>query len=252
MNVPSSFRRIWRNCWRYTRCWVRRRTSFTPLMSSSKRATSWSWRPGTPPPWRDTSFWWENRSLTSHKNTFLCSECCEGHCGEICWGQTLPAQVKLKQVNHLLPGPPLCKDTLGEHEQISQLLILPDDINILWLFLISFRLDVSYLHNSGYLQCLGLLPPHPTTTHWKKTMLETRILIHTLKCTAISKISFFFCQFNHMLLYCVPKFSLGGPKYTVRTRIGIDGMKVLETTNEDYPHTFQVSGKERMLELQAR
>lgn len=62
-----------------------------------------------------------------------------------------------------------------------------------------------------------------------------------------------FCrQFNNMLLYCVPKFSLGGAKYTVRTRIGIDGMKVLETTNEDYPHTFQVSGKERTLELQAR
>ncbi|KAK2841976.1 hypothetical protein Q5P01_012176 [Channa striata] len=57
--------------------------------------------------------------------------------------------------------------------------------------------------------------------------------------------------FNNMLLYCVPKFSLGGPKYTVRTRIGIDGMKVLETSNEDYPHTFQVSGKERTLELQA-
>lgn len=55
-----------------------------------------------------------------------------------------------------------------------------------------------------------------------------------------------------MLLYCVPKFSLGGPKYTVRTRIGIDGMKVLETANEDYPYTFQVSGKERTLELQAR
>ncbi|XP_067356309.1 FYVE, RhoGEF and PH domain-containing protein 4a isoform X3 [Channa argus] len=57
--------------------------------------------------------------------------------------------------------------------------------------------------------------------------------------------------FNNMLLYCVPKFSLGGPKYTVRTRIGIDGMKVLESSNEDYPHTFQVSGKERTLELQA-
>lgn len=63
----------------------------------------------------------------------------------------------------------------------------------------------------------------------------------------------FLCsQFNNMLLYCVPKFSLGGAKYTVRTRIGIDGLKVLETTNEDYPHTFQVSGKERTLELQAR
>uniref|UniRef100_A0A3P9Q9Y4 FYVE, RhoGEF and PH domain containing 4a n=1 Tax=Poecilia reticulata TaxID=8081 RepID=A0A3P9Q9Y4_POERE len=49
--------------------------------------------------------------------------------------------------------------------------------------------------------------------------------------------------FNNMLLYCVPKFSLGGPKYTVRTRIGIDGMKVRETSNEDHPHTFQVSAK---------
>lgn len=55
-----------------------------------------------------------------------------------------------------------------------------------------------------------------------------------------------------MLLYCVPKFSLVGQKFTVRTRIGIDGMKVTETFNEDYPHTFQVSGKERTLELQAR
>ncbi|XP_031420416.1 FYVE, RhoGEF and PH domain-containing protein 4a isoform X8 [Clupea harengus] len=57
--------------------------------------------------------------------------------------------------------------------------------------------------------------------------------------------------FNNFLLYCVPKFSLVGQKFTVRTRIGIDGMKVVETTNEDYPHTFQVSGKERTLELQA-
>ncbi|KAG7455992.1 hypothetical protein MATL_G00246990 [Megalops atlanticus] len=57
--------------------------------------------------------------------------------------------------------------------------------------------------------------------------------------------------FNNMLLYCVPKFSLVGQRFTVRTRIGIEGMKVLETSNEDYPHTFQVSGKERTLELQA-
>lgn len=66
------------------------------------------------------------------------------------------------------------------------------------------------------------------------------------------RFSSLFSQFNNMLLYCVPKFSLGGPKYTVRTRIGIEGMTVRETTNEDYPHTFQVSGKERTLELQAR
>ncbi len=62
----------------------------------------------------------------------------------------------------------------------------------------------------------------------------------------------FFSQFNNMLLYCMPKFSLVGQRFTVRTRVGVKGMKVLETSNEDYPHTFQVSGKERTLELQAR
>uniref|UniRef100_H3CTQ5 FYVE, RhoGEF and PH domain containing 4a n=1 Tax=Tetraodon nigroviridis TaxID=99883 RepID=H3CTQ5_TETNG len=76
---------------------------------------------------------------------------------------------------------------------------------------------------------------------------------HILKLAArnTSAMERYLFLFNNMLLYCVPKFSLGGAKYTVRTRIGIDGMKVLETTNEDYPHTFQVSGKERILELQA-
>ncbi|CAI5664863.1 FYVE, RhoGEF and PH domain-containing protein 4a isoform X1 [Oreochromis niloticus] len=76
---------------------------------------------------------------------------------------------------------------------------------------------------------------------------------HILKLAArnTSAMERYLFLFNNMLLYCVPKFSLGGPKYTVRTRIGIDGMKVLETINEDYPHTFQVSGKERTLELQA-
>ncbi|XP_006727766.1 FYVE, RhoGEF and PH domain-containing protein 4 [Leptonychotes weddellii] len=58
-------------------------------------------------------------------------------------------------------------------------------------------------------------------------------------------------NFNNMLLYCVPRFSLVGSKFTVRTRVGIDGMKIVETHNEEYPHTFQVSGKERTLELQA-
>ncbi|TNN85087.1 FYVE, RhoGEF and PH domain-containing protein 4 [Liparis tanakae] len=76
---------------------------------------------------------------------------------------------------------------------------------------------------------------------------------HILKLAArnTSAMERYLFLFNNMLLYCVPKFSLGGPKYTVRTRIGIDGMKVLETANEVYPHTFQVSGKERTLELQA-
>ncbi|XP_061494711.1 FYVE, RhoGEF and PH domain-containing protein 4 isoform X2 [Rhineura floridana] len=57
--------------------------------------------------------------------------------------------------------------------------------------------------------------------------------------------------FNNILLYCVPKFSLVGSKFSVRTRVGIDGMKIVETHNDEYPHTFQVSGKERTLELQA-
>ncbi|XP_058842442.1 FYVE, RhoGEF and PH domain-containing protein 4-like isoform X4 [Acipenser ruthenus] len=57
--------------------------------------------------------------------------------------------------------------------------------------------------------------------------------------------------FNNMLLYCVPKFSLVGQKFTIRNRLGIEDLKVLETLNEDYPYTFQVSGKERTLELQA-
>ncbi|XP_029455888.1 LOW QUALITY PROTEIN: FYVE, RhoGEF and PH domain-containing protein 4 [Rhinatrema bivittatum] len=58
--------------------------------------------------------------------------------------------------------------------------------------------------------------------------------------------------FNNMLLYCVPKFSLvGGSQFSVRTKIGLEGMMVVATHNEDYPHTFQVSGKERTVELQA-
>ncbi|XP_026143021.1 FYVE, RhoGEF and PH domain-containing protein 4-like isoform X2 [Carassius auratus] len=76
---------------------------------------------------------------------------------------------------------------------------------------------------------------------------------HILKLAArnTSAMDRYLFLFNNMLLYCVPKFSLVGQKFTVRTRIGIDGMKVIETYNDDYPHTFQVSGKERTLELQA-
>lgn len=76
---------------------------------------------------------------------------------------------------------------------------------------------------------------------------------HILKLAArnTSAMDRYLFLFNNMLLYCVPKFSLVGQKFTVRTRIGIEGMKVMETFNEDYPHTFQVSGKERTLELQA-
>ncbi|XP_056223521.1 FYVE, RhoGEF and PH domain-containing protein 4-like isoform X1 [Seriola aureovittata] len=57
--------------------------------------------------------------------------------------------------------------------------------------------------------------------------------------------------FNNFLLCCTPKFSLVGQRFTVRCRIGVDGMHVQQITNEDHPYTFQVSGKERTLELQA-
>ena len=59
-------------------------------------------------------------------------------------------------------------------------------------------------------------------------------------------------QFNNFLLCCTPKFSLVGQRFTVRCRIGVDGMQVQQTTNEDHPYSFQVSGKEKTLELQAR
>ncbi|KAM4712257.1 FYVE, RhoGEF and PH domain-containing protein 4-like [Anableps anableps] len=57
--------------------------------------------------------------------------------------------------------------------------------------------------------------------------------------------------FNNFLLCCSTKFSLVGQRFTVRCRIGVDGMQTQQTTNEDHPFTFQVSGKEKSLELQA-
>uniref|UniRef100_A0A8C6TP85 FYVE, RhoGEF and PH domain containing 4b n=1 Tax=Neogobius melanostomus TaxID=47308 RepID=A0A8C6TP85_9GOBI len=57
--------------------------------------------------------------------------------------------------------------------------------------------------------------------------------------------------FNNFLLCCSPKFSLVGQRYMVRCRIGVDGMNVQRTMNEGHPFSFQVSGKEKTLELQA-
>ncbi|GAB1300042.1 FYVE, RhoGEF and PH domain-containing protein 4 [Apodemus speciosus] len=78
----------------------------------------------------------------------------------------------------------------------------------------------------------------------------TNTLENNIECSKITEEQIEH-KFNNMLLYCVPRFSLVGSKFTVRTRVGIDGMKIVETHNEEYPHTFQVSGKERTLELQA-
>ena len=150
-----------------------------------------------------------------------------------------------KQVNYFRPGTPLCEDTCGAHAGVSQLLTLPHDVIMFGLFFISCTQNVSHLCNSCYLQSLIMQPLGGRDVGDLNYNYADPFISHSFAC-------FCLCQFNNMLLYCVPKFSLGGPKYTVRRRIGIDGMKVLETTNDDYPHTFQVSGKERTLELQAR
>ncbi|XP_054660122.1 FYVE, RhoGEF and PH domain-containing protein 2 isoform X3 [Grus americana] len=58
--------------------------------------------------------------------------------------------------------------------------------------------------------------------------------------------------FNNMLLYCVPKVIQVGAEFQVHLRIDVDGMKVRELKDTQFPHTFLVSGKQRTLELQAR
>ncbi|XP_053552021.1 FYVE, RhoGEF and PH domain-containing protein 1 isoform X2 [Bombina bombina] len=58
--------------------------------------------------------------------------------------------------------------------------------------------------------------------------------------------------FNDRLLYCVPKLRLIGQKYSVRTRIDVDGMELKHSSSPNLSRTFLVSGKQRSLELQAR
>ncbi|XP_030197972.1 FYVE, RhoGEF and PH domain-containing protein 4 [Gadus morhua] len=57
--------------------------------------------------------------------------------------------------------------------------------------------------------------------------------------------------FNDFLLCCTPRLVLVGQRYGARTRIGVEGMTVQRTTNHEHPHSFQVSGKEKTLELEA-
>ncbi|XP_058034447.1 FYVE, RhoGEF and PH domain-containing protein 2 isoform X2 [Ahaetulla prasina] len=76
----------------------------------------------------------------------------------------------------------------------------------------------------------------------------------------IQKISFRFSNtserylflFNNLLLYCVPKVIQVGAEFQVRHRIDVNGMKVRELNDVQFPHAFLVSGKQRTLELQAR
>nr|XP_060629146.1 FYVE, RhoGEF and PH domain-containing protein 2 isoform X1 [Anolis sagrei ordinatus] len=58
--------------------------------------------------------------------------------------------------------------------------------------------------------------------------------------------------FNNLLLYCVPKVIQVGAEFQVRSRIDVEGMKVRELNDVEFPHAFLVSGKQRTLELQAR
>nr|XP_009670863.1 PREDICTED: FYVE, RhoGEF and PH domain-containing protein 2 isoform X2 [Struthio camelus australis] len=58
--------------------------------------------------------------------------------------------------------------------------------------------------------------------------------------------------FNNMLLYCAPKVIQVGAEFQVHLRINVDGIKVRELNDTQFPHTFLVSGKQRTLELQAR
>uniref|UniRef100_A0A8D0H094 FYVE, RhoGEF and PH domain containing 2 n=1 Tax=Sphenodon punctatus TaxID=8508 RepID=A0A8D0H094_SPHPU len=59
-------------------------------------------------------------------------------------------------------------------------------------------------------------------------------------------------MFNNMLLYCVPKVIQVGAEFQVRWRIDVEGMKVRELNDAEFPNAFLVSGKQRTLELQAR
>uniref|UniRef100_A0A8C4N929 Uncharacterized protein n=1 Tax=Eptatretus burgeri TaxID=7764 RepID=A0A8C4N929_EPTBU len=59
--------------------------------------------------------------------------------------------------------------------------------------------------------------------------------------------------FNNMLLYCAPKLRLMGlQKFSVRTRIGIDGMQLHEADTAGQPNTFTVAGKQRSLIVRSR
>uniref|UniRef100_A0A8C4NIH1 Uncharacterized protein n=1 Tax=Eptatretus burgeri TaxID=7764 RepID=A0A8C4NIH1_EPTBU len=58
--------------------------------------------------------------------------------------------------------------------------------------------------------------------------------------------------FRNMLLYCVPKLRLKGQKFTVRTRLDVEGMMVTDLNNDGIVTTFQVSGTQRVLELCGR
>ncbi|KAJ7332929.1 hypothetical protein JRQ81_015109 [Phrynocephalus forsythii] len=58
--------------------------------------------------------------------------------------------------------------------------------------------------------------------------------------------------FNNVLLYCAPKVIQVGAEFQVRSRMDVEGMKVRELNDTQFPHAFVVSGKQRTIELQTR
>ncbi|XP_038024386.1 FYVE, RhoGEF and PH domain-containing protein 2 isoform X1 [Anas platyrhynchos] len=90
------------------------------------------------------------------------------------------------------------------------------------------------------------LPPESPDRNDAEKALELIFMVAKHSNTAIAE------MFNNMLLYCVPKVIQVGAEFQVRLRIDMDGMKVQELNDMQFPHTFLVSGKQRTLELQAR
>ncbi|CAL8318770.1 unnamed protein product [Lota lota] len=82
-----------------------------------------------------------------------------------------------------------------------------------------------------------------------KFLREGRLLKLAARNTSVMERYLFL--FNDFLLCCTPRLILVGQRYWVRTRIGVEGMQVQRTAHEEYPHSFQISGKEKTLELEA-
>ncbi|XP_069731765.1 FYVE, RhoGEF and PH domain-containing protein 2 isoform X2 [Phaenicophaeus curvirostris] len=90
------------------------------------------------------------------------------------------------------------------------------------------------------------LPPESPDRDDAERALEMIFMVAKHSNAAIAE------MFNNMLLYCVPKVIQVGAEFQVHLRIDVDGMKVQELNDTQFPHTFLVSGKQRTLELQAR
>ncbi|XP_067166594.1 FYVE, RhoGEF and PH domain-containing protein 2 isoform X3 [Apteryx mantelli] len=90
------------------------------------------------------------------------------------------------------------------------------------------------------------LPPESPDRADAEKALEMIFMVAKHSNAAIAE------MFNNMLLYCVPKVIQVGAEFQVHLRIDVDGIKVRELNDTQFPHTFLVSGKQRTLELQAR